>query len=225
LQTDPDIELVLVTDALDQPHYQDVVQQIRSQWTTRYLPIGLLVRDGDRLQRARLTLADDPYTLVLPLATDPRYLHDQIGRLRQTDPVVSLANSHRGLHADVARRWLSRTLADPQIYRFYHLACYRDQLADVARKSRDHELGSEMLLHLGTPKSQRLLVELASDSSLSIDQRQKIAESFASSTRNNGVLLTTQEIRQSVDRFSKAAQSESTDADRLILDSLISRQR
>jgi hypothetical protein len=82
-----------------------------------------------------------------------------------------------------------------------------------------------MLLHLGTPKSQRLLVELASDSSLSIDQRQKIAESFASSTRNNGVLLTTQEIRQSVDRFSKAAQSESTDADRLILDSLISRQR
>jgi len=57
------------------------------------------------------------------------------------------------------------------------------------------------LASLGTPAAQRELVNFASQSSLSAEERQKVVDAFVKSVNQGGTLLTTSEIQQQYDRY------------------------
>ena len=201
LESNPDIGLVMVTDASGGPHYQELVQQIRNYWLTQHLPVGLLVRDEMSGDKARLVLDVDPLTRVLPITSDPRLLSSQVGQLEELRVGVPVGNSQLDLHADVALEWLTMTLADPGTYRFYHLSCYRDRIGQLGTIAGSFEKKSKILRHLGTPESQRLLATLANDVSMTIDQRQVLAEAFNQSVRQHGLLMTRSEVKLQYDRY------------------------
>jgi hypothetical protein len=61
---------------------------------------------------------------------------------------------------------------------------------------------------LGTPESQRTLVNLASQSSLSNEVRRNAAKAFRTSAQARGVLLTTDEILAQYDRYNASAEAD-----------------
>jgi hypothetical protein len=54
---------------------------------------------------------------------------------------------------------------------------------------------------LGTPASQRSLVDFASHLSVPVDERQQAARAFAQSVVEHGLLLTQEEILRQYDRY------------------------
>jgi hypothetical protein len=102
--------------------------------------------------------------------------------------------------------WLTQMSAAPR--GLYNLRRIETSLANAAW---DPELGpqaAEILATLGTPGSQRTLVDLASFASQPLELRQAAATAFAASVADFGALLTTGEIQQQYDRYN---QSETQD--------------
>ena len=61
INSDPDIDFVVITDAISRPHFQELVQQVRSYWLSSKMPIALLVSNEVAERQAKLVLNDDPF--------------------------------------------------------------------------------------------------------------------------------------------------------------------
>ena len=184
LNSNPDIELIMITDSFSNPHYLELVQEVRRNWLTRNLPVGLFVRSDQRRRDAELLLADDPLTMVLPLTSDPQLIFGQVQRLLALHDPWRVSNPQRGYQNNAAIKWLDRAIEQPERYEFYHLASYRDQLARLLGSANNWEMKSKIVGNLGTPDSQRELVNLASQIGLPVNDRQIVASAFRSFRTN-----------------------------------------
>lgn len=212
--SDPDIEMIFVTDTLDYPHYQELVQQLRSDWRTKRTPIGLLINNQDRTFRSELTLQTDKFLQVMPLTDNEEQLFGQVQRLRELLAPWAVSNSQRIKHKEFANEWLSRILLNRQQYRFYDVLEYRDKIVDNLR-SGGFSGRSKVLATLGTPASQRALADIASESSMPIDQRRNAADAFGDSIQNFGTLLSTVEIQRQYDRYN-ASESQPKESQEIL---------
>lgn len=210
LNSNPDLELILITDSFSHPHYLELVQQVRNNWLTKKLPIGLIVRNNDRRRQAELTLKHDSLTTVLPMTSAPELIHQQVQQILAFNQPWQVSNSQRDLHSEMAIEWINGAVENPETYEFYHLACFRDQLARLLGTADNWELKSNIVGSLGTPDAQRELVNLASQSGLPVDDRLIVARAFDRSVRKSGLLLTTTEIREQYDRYN-ASQRQSVE--------------
>ena len=207
INTNPDVDFIMITDSVGRPSYQQLVQQLRSYWLSKHLPIAILTRNAQRERQAEWVFDRDPLTLVLPATTDPRLVFGTVKRLLdlRRQPV---SDTQRSQHAKFAMKWLSELLADPQLYRFYHLVSHKDQLVELVKVPSDFDLKSEILAGLGTAASQQTLVDLAEDNSLAIGERQLMLAGFVDSTKRFGVLLPPSEIRAQYNRFNEVESQE-----------------
>lgn len=213
LDSNPDITALLFTDLYNSPHYQELVQQIRNRWPTRLLPIGLTTRSDARERHAELVMDRDSLTLVMPGTMDSQLISGQVRRLVQLHQPWPITGVQLQTHSQVALDWLAKILAEPEVYRFYHINCYRDRLAQLLRYPGNDIIKAEILARLGTPASQRSLVTIASETSLPIGQRQVVAKAFSKSVRENGILLTRPEILLQYDRHNAVQASDPDSAE------------
>jgi hypothetical protein len=102
--------------------------------------------------------------------------------------------------------WLGQLLGREQsMYDFrrqapvIEAALYRPELA---------ERSVAALAFVGTPESQRSLVDFASRSSVPIDARQQAATAFQKSVAHSGILLTEEEILRQYDRYNASATAD-----------------
>ena len=226
LNSNPDLELVLITDSFSNPHYLELVQQVRRNWLTRKLPIGLIVRDNRRRQ-AELVLEHDPLTTVLPMTSAPELIYEQLQDILAFNEPWPLSNTQRDLHSEMAIEWIDQAVANPETYEFYHLACFREQLARLLGTADNWELKSNIVGNLGTPDAQRELVNLAGQSGLPVSDRQIVANAFDRSVQKSGLLLTTSEILEQYDRYN-ASQKQSVESQGIlssILDTIESKSK
>ena len=227
LNTNPDIELVVLTDSFSHPHYLELVQQVRKNWLTKALPIGLFVSNDERRRQAELMFADDPLTIVSPLTSSPKLIYDQVQRLLARQRPWSISNPQRDFQNDVAIQWLNDATQEPSKYGFYHLACYRDQLARLLGTDDNWELKSNIVSNVATPDAQRELVNLASQAGLPLDERQMVAAAFERSVKKNGLLLTSSEILEQYQRYN-ASEKQGVESQNIlssILDTIEAKSR
>ncbi len=201
LNSNPDVDFIVVTDTIARPHYQELVQKIRSYWISQHIPVALVIRTDERERQAKRVLEDDAMTLVMPFTLDARSVFAQVNRLIEKIPASAVSNVQRQLQKEFALKWLAKTLADPQSYGFYELSRYQDQLARTASLPGLVDSKSNILAHLGTPTSQRILVNLASDVGLPIADRNQMVDAFKNSVSQNGLLLTRNEINSQYNRY------------------------
>ena len=213
LNVNPDIDFIMVTDSLSRPHYQEVVQQLRSYWLSKTLPIALLVRDTQRERQAELIFDRDPMTIVLPLTSNPKLVFTQVQRLRSLRKNV-VSDAQRNQHADFAMNWISQLLSDP-VYRFYHLGAYKSQLEGLVKVPGNYDVKSQILSKLGTPVSQATLANLASDKTVPLSDRLIVANAFAASVQQFGILLSSAEIQAQYDRYN-ASESQPVEVQRIL---------
>ena len=206
--TDPDVEVILVSDSITRPSSAILIQQLRSDWRTRKMPIALMFSDLSRRQRALIRFQDDPTVVVLPFAADPNLIAASVDQLVYKVATFRQSRSSRIRHAKVAVQWLERIASDRKTFRFFELGPHQDKLQALIYRPGFAGHVSSILASVATPSAQRQLVNFASQNALPAKQRQHAAAAFSKAVKQTGVLLTRDEILLQYDRYN-ASEKES----------------
>ncbi len=212
----PDYEFALIDVTIGEPTADLLLQYLRRDGRTADLPVGLVARDGFWARTEQLSRRT-PLTMPVWRAHDAKAIQGQAGQL------VALAGRDftpaplRQLQAQQALELLVE-LAQSEARVFDLQRIHPIALAALTNPTL--ELRAIALVGaLGTPDSQRALVDLASRSNEPIKLRQAAALAFGSSVDRHGILLTTAEILRQYERYN---QSEKLDrATQLVLGNLL----
>ena len=201
----PDWKLLLLTDNLLRPQFGQVVQMLRADWRTRYLPIGIVVSNEKNRRFAQRLAKADPLIKIIDLNFDTKIVNSQLSLFDGLASSWEVSDASRVIHAAVAGQWLGKLAADSDQYRFYNVRKFEDSIFRMLYLVGQTKQASSIASNLGTPRSQRELLNYASQNGQSLEKRVVVADAFAASVKKFGVLLTTDEIEQQYERYNSSA--------------------
>jgi len=200
-----DYELVLVDARIDGPPIGILVQQLRHDARTAWLPVGILASEGS-YDLAERTARGDRLTLALVRPYDAQTVRWQVERLQRLAAPAAVSPE------------LRRQQAAQVLGQLAALAGTSPAALDLGRVSqavlgaaRSPELSGDaigVLSKLGTPESQKTLVDLASDRRQPIELREAALLAMVDTVERNGILLTTNEILSQYDRYNQSATAD-----------------
>ena len=194
------IRFLLVSDTLHRPDYSELVQKLRQHWKTKRTPIAILYRAENQMRALRIA-REDPLTIAMPFTLNAELVALQIEQLEDASTAWPVSNDHRRDHSDFAIEWLARMSESLEDYSYYDMASHQDELGKLIFSVGWENSASKIISGLGTPQSQKILLDFASELSLPVDKRMMAANGFAKSVAANGLLLTRSEIMQQYDRY------------------------
>ena len=201
----PDYEFVLVDMSLNEPTADFVVQQLRHDYRSAGLRVGLLARDGF-LPRAQQIAEYDKLTLAFSRPHASEEVAWQVQQLAGLAPEDFVPFAVRQEQAAQSLAYLAELAAKwPKVYDVYRL---QNILLAALHAPRLGLKAAAVMQSLGTPECQRALVEVASLPSEPLELRERALAAFRQNVRRYGILLTTGEIRRQYQRYN---QSESAD--------------
>lgn len=201
VDTNPDLEILLIADSLTQPAVRELVQQLRANWKTKHLPIGILAASEDRLIRSSQLTAGADRLLTFPITSNTQALARQMGQLEKLQSTwAAVSSDDRYAHASRAIEWLGQVSTDPH-YGFYNAGHYQRRMLDWLYHPEFTEPAAKILASNPTPAAQQALVSFISQNELPIDARQAVANAFEQAVKTSGTLLTTSEISLQYDRY------------------------
>jgi CheY-like chemotaxis protein len=218
-----DLELVLIDMDILVPDARQVVYDLRVHPATGEVPIALLAADG-RLAAAQRIASQHDRVIAVSRPNTPEALAPIVARLQalaDRDPVTP---DQRAAEAVEATAWIAQLLAADR--RFYALRRVELVLEFAVYQPNSNKSAIAALVTLGTPASQRALVNLASQITLPAASRAAAAIAFAESVKSHGVLLTADEIIDQYDRYN-ASQRADVDTQKVfaaLLDAIESRR-
>jgi CheY-like chemotaxis protein len=202
-----DLELVLVDVDVDRPGIRDVLYALRSEPATGQVPIGLLATSS-RLDAAHRIAGEHQRVVAFPRPQSDAALDELVARLKAISDRDPVTPPERAAMAGAALDWLGQLLA--RDHAFYDLRRQAPVVEAALYLPPLTERSIKALALLGTPASQRALVNFASHQSVSVEARRAAARGFAESVGRHGILLTAEEILRQYDRYNASA---SLDAD------------
>jgi len=217
---DADVEFILISESMHSPGFAELVQQLRSDWRLRTVPIGVLYRDESK--RAKRFADSDPLTIAIPWTTNSELLARQVSRLTSLNSVDRVATIERAIHADQAAEWLVKLAEDKKMASVFELAPFERQLVTALFVPGVSKSISQVLAGFGSRRAQLALLRLADDGSQMLEDRIAAVKAFDSAINRAGILLTKNEIELQYTRFN-AAEFENAESQKIlasILDSI-----
>jgi CheY-like chemotaxis protein len=206
-QQSSDLELVVVDMDIHGSGVRDVIYALRTNPATGHVPIGL-VATSDRLDAAH-NLADQHERIVaFPRPQNDATLAELLERLQAVSGREQVSPDQRAAMAGQSLTWLGQLLA--REHSFYDLRRQAPVVEAALYLPAMTGKAVEALAVVGTPSSQRSLVDFASHLTVPIGDRRAAAEAFAKSVELHGILLTEDQILSQYNRYNS---SESLDAD------------
>jgi hypothetical protein len=206
-QQSSDLEFALVDMDINGSGVRDVIYALRTNPATGQVPIGLLAT-SDRLEAA-YNLADQHKRVVaFPRPQSDEAVANLLDRLKAVAGRDEVTSEERAAMAGQSLTWLGQLLARDNT--FYDLRRQAPVVEAALYLPAMTDKAVEALALLGTPASQRSLVDFASHLTVPIESRRQAAQAFAHSVQRHGILLTEDEILQQYDRYNSSA---SHDAD------------
>jgi hypothetical protein len=200
----PDLELILISDAIDGPPVKDLVQQLRHDARTARLPIGILAR-GTKLEDLNRFAADDALTLAFPRVQDKNGLVLHVRRLLELNGGNGITPEERIQWAEAALKYFARVAGDPNHYLFPEVLAQQPAIIRAMWFAPLSAPASQVLGTLGSPEAQRALVSLASQNDQALPPRRAAAAAFAIAVNRRGILLSRGEILAQYDRYNQSA--------------------
>lgn len=204
------IRMLLIADSIAGPDCSTLLQQLRVDWRTRLVPVGILTV-GDENVRAMRIAGTDPLTTVLPYTIDPALLQAHLKQLGEVSREWKLDDSQALEQGQWALDWMEEISLEREKYRWMDLVPYQQSLIGLLRHDRFVPATCRILSRLGTSDCQRALADFASQVGTPLELRKAAAEAFGQSARQHGVLLTTTEIRRQYDLYN-ASESDSVES-------------
>lgn len=199
-----DYEFLLVSDVIESPKFNELIQQLRHVPETAETPVALLAR-GPYLSDAQDLTAGDAKTFAFPKPHDLNTATVVVRRLlslSQPNPVTAV---ERLQHASEALDILRRFASGGRKYAFYELLPLEPTLASALETPQLSAQAADVLGQLGTPRAQTALVELASNNDRPLPQRQAAGRALAEAIGRQGIQLTSQQILRQYDRYNHSA--------------------
>jgi len=201
-QQSSDLELVLVDMDIHGSGVRDVIYALRTNPATGHVPIGVLAT-SDRLDAAH-NLADQHERVVaFPRPQTDEALAELLERLKAVSGREQVTPEERAAMAGQSLTWLGQLLA--REHTFYDLRRQAPVVEAALYLPAMTGKAVEALALVGTPSSQRSLVDFASHLTVPIEARRQAAEAFAKSVGMHGILLTEDEILEQYDRYNSSA--------------------
>ena len=222
----PDVEFVVLSDTLNRPGALELAQQLRRDWRTKRLPMAILVASDQSKRRCERVFRDGE-VMIVPFTLDEQRINTHVRLLRKMSDPWPVTADDRRRQSDFAVKWIAKIASDRQTYRFYNLGIHEQAVAKMLYLPGLSRFAAQILATLGTPDSQRELVNYASQSSLPLSERKAIVQAFVDSVDRSGTMLTTNQIRLQYDRYNASANEPKSTQELLgsILDAIESRQR
>jgi CheY-like chemotaxis protein len=206
-QQSADLELVLVDMDVDGPGVRDVLYALRTNPATGQVPIGLMAT-GDRLEAAHRLESEHQRVVAFPRPQTDAALAELVTRLNAVSGRDPISPQDRAVLAGQALEWLGQLLA--RNHTFYDLHRQAPVVEAALYMPAMTERAVQALALLGTPSSQRSLVDFASHLSIPIEFRQQAARAFSESVQRHGILLTEAEILRQYDRYNASQSLDAT---------------
>jgi hypothetical protein len=200
----PDYEFILVSDAIDSPPVAELVQWLRRDFRTARLPIGVMAR-GERLDSVRDALSNDPFTTVFPLIHSVEVMTVEVNKLKTIAGRNLVGRDERLAQAHAALRALTILAANPQNLARYDLLRQEPTLIGALNHPALLVDAAAVLSLFGTPQAQTALLDLASQSSRPLADRQAAATALVAAVKSRGLLLTQSQIGQQYARYNASA--------------------
>ena len=197
-----DLEMVLVDVDIDGPGVRDVLYALRTDPATGQVPIGLLAT-SDRLDAAHRIASEHKRVVAFPRPQSDAALEELVTRLNEVSGRESVSPQDRAVMAGQALDWLGNLLA--RDHTFYDLHRQAPVVEAALYMPAMTERAVKVLALLGTPNSQRSLVDFASHLSVPVAARELSARAFTESVQRHGILLTEAEIIRQYDRYNASS--------------------
>jgi hypothetical protein len=200
----PDLAMILISDAIDSPPVEELVQWLRRDFRTARVPVGVMAR-GDRLEQLTESLASDPFTTVFPRLHSLDVAGREIQRLKTVAGLGWIEREQRIAHAKTALTAIDGLAADPAAVLRYDLLRHEPTIVAALDHSALLPLATSILARFGTPGAQLALVEAASQTRRPLADRQMAAAALATAIKTRGLLLTQSQIGRQYDRYNASA--------------------
>jgi CheY-like chemotaxis protein len=203
----PDYAFAVVTASVNNPDAFEVIQRLRRDPRSASLPVALLGLEN-QMERIKEYAESDRLTKAFPLATSAealQFMREEMAKLEGRDFVPQEIKIRQ---ASAALDGLLKIARDKPAYPFYDLLQHEDMFTRAVYHPELSAKAVELLGWLSTPKAQRALVGLASESNSPIEIRRAAVKAFANAVQRRGTLLTRPEILQQYDTYNA---SESLD--------------
>ncbi|MGA2258998.1 MAG: hypothetical protein ABSG53_30375, partial [Thermoguttaceae bacterium] len=201
----PDYELVVIDMVTLGPPAEEIVQQLRRDYRTASLRIGLVARAGF-LKRAERIAADDPLTIAFSQPIDAEAARWQLGRLIALAPREFVGFSERQNLAVRALDCLAKLAATSDS--LYDLRRVEDAVLAGLRVPRLSSHAVAVLANLDTRASQQALVDLASRFVNPLSIRQAAGIAFSINVQRFGLLLDQDAIRRQYVRYNESSSQD-----------------
>ena len=197
---DPDVAMLVVSDTLTRPAHRELVQQLRSHWKTRRMPIGLLARDSDRLIKSVRYTEGIDRLLTFPISLDGPAIALQLEQLEKQESPWSVSSDDRYRHASRAVQWLEESVVDPQLS-YYRFAAHQKQLLGLLYHPEFTSAAAKILASQPSAVAQRAMLGFVSQGDLPIEAREMVADAFEAAVKRGGTMLTSNEIELQYERY------------------------
>ena len=196
----PDYEFALIDVGIDHPTADVIVQRLRQDCRTALMPVGLIARDGF-LQRADHIASTETLTKAFPRPHDAAGMKWEASQLRALAPTQLVPLEVRQQQAVRALGHLASLSTARDLYDLRRI-----ETAAMAALTTPHLTvpAVSVIGNIGTPESQRALVELASRPVARLEDRQAASRAFLENTWRFGILLTRAEIARQYDLYNNS---------------------
>ena len=188
-----DFELILLSDAIRQPGWTELLQQLRFDRRTAEIPLVVISRRGE-LSSVRALVA--PFAprekerlpvQVAPFPYDGGTLAVLLNRTVGMDRLTSSAQ--REANAKAAMEWLTRATADLTTFGFYELPQYDERLTRALWNPQLTEAAARTLGQLGTPTAQTALRQAIDSYPPETAAGRAVRSALAEAVQRRGVLF------------------------------------
>jgi hypothetical protein len=204
----PDFEFILISDTIDSPPVEELVQWLRRDYRTARQLVGVMAR-GERLDKLRETFADDPFTTVFPRLHSLAVATREIEKLRAIAGRNFVGRDERLAQALTALSALAALAKNETTLVQYDLLKHEPAIIHALNVPALSAEAAKLLGIFGTPTSQTALIDFASQNTRELADRQAAAAAFAAAVKSRGLRLTQQQI---VTQYGRYNASEKLDA-------------
>ena len=202
-----DYELLLIDASLAVPTSGQLVQQLRRDARTALIPLAVIASLDERPRAEHLVRAT-PLAEVFVSPQDRADMELQLGRLMRRWGQSAVGQDERLRQTEQTLAWLADLSnakpaggAGSAPRPLYDLRRLDDRVITSLGVPQLAPAAAAVLGNLGTPRSQRALLDLASRHTQPLALRQAAAAAFRENLVRHGALLSTDEIKRQYDRY------------------------
>jgi hypothetical protein len=197
----PDYETVLIDAGIGNPAIETTIQELRQDYRTAMLPIGVIARSGF-FERAQRVARDDPRTLALVRPHSMDTAEAELNQLAAISPREAMGFQERRQQAARALACLATLANSPR--KLYDLSGTEDAVSTGLYAPGLGDRVAAVLADMPSLRSQLALVDLASRHAQPLAVRKAAAKAFRTSTEKHGLLLPEEAIRRQYDRYQRS---------------------